>query len=61
MSSEEDVEKMQKILAASVILIALSLGIGGFDFFKTWYQLDIASFNLIITPFMIILWYYLIN
>ena len=43
MSSEEDVEKMQKILAASVILIALSLGIGGFETFKTWYQLDIDS------------------
>ena len=43
MSSEEEIVKIQKILAASVILIALSLGIGGFETFKTWYQLDIDS------------------
>ena len=43
MSSEEEVVKMQKVLAASVILIALSVGLGGFETFETWYQLDIED------------------
>ena len=43
MSSEEEIIKMQKVLAASVILIALSIGIGGFESFETWYQIDIED------------------
>ena len=43
MSSEEEIVKIQKILAASVILIALSLGIGGFEAFKTWYQIGVED------------------
>ena len=41
MSSEEEVIKLQKILAASVILVALSIGLGGFESFQTWYQIGI--------------------
>ena len=43
MSSEEEIIKMQQVLAASVILIALSIGIGGFESFETWYQINMEE------------------
>ncbi len=43
MSSEEEVVKMQKILAASALLIVLSVGIAGFETFETWYQIDVEE------------------
>ena len=43
MSSEEELLRLQKILAAAVVVVALSVGIGGFDTLKIWYQLDLTE------------------
>ena len=41
MSSEEEIVKIQKIMVAAAVMVALSIGVGGFDTINTWYQLDI--------------------
>ena len=43
MNSEKEIIKLQKILAASVTLISLSIGVGGFETFTTWYQIDLEE------------------
>jgi len=41
MNSEEELLRLQKILAATVVIVVLSVGVGGFDTLKIWYQLDV--------------------
>ena len=43
MSSEEELLRLQKILAAAVVVVALSVGVGGVGSFETWYQIDADS------------------
>jgi hypothetical protein len=43
MSSEEELLRLQKILAAAIVIVALSVGVGGFDTLKIWYQLDLTE------------------
>ena len=41
MSSEQEILRLQQIAVAGIVLISLSIGIGGFESIETWHQIEI--------------------
>ena len=43
MSSEEEIVKIQKIMVAAAVMVALSLGVGGFSDFAAWQEIEVTE------------------
>ena len=43
MGSEEEIVKIQKIMVAAAVMVALSLGVGGFSDFAAWQEMEISE------------------
>ena len=46
MNSEEELLRLQKILAATVVMVALSVGVGGFSDFAAWHEIEYNEYCL---------------